>query len=85
MAGALPMRARRMARAVAVVALLAAVMALPAACASEEPVAGEDAETSDSGAEMPEAPDFTLDLADDSEFVLSEEKRATFLVFWAEW
>lgn len=85
MAGAASIRPQRMTRAVAVVALLAAVMALTAACASEEPVAGGDAETSENGSETPEAPDFTLDLADDSEFVLSEEERATFLVFWAEW
>lgn len=48
---------------------------------------GEDApEHDDSVAlEGPEAPEFTLDLADGSEFVLSAEDRATFLVFWAEW
>lgn len=33
----------------------------------------------------PAAPDFTLALADGSEFVLSAEQRATFLIFWAEW
>lgn len=53
-------------------------------------------DTSDSGSEVeadddrpalegPAAPDFTLALADGSEFVLSAEQRTTFLVFWAEW
>jgi hypothetical protein len=31
------------------------------------------------------APDFTLALGDGSTFVLSEEIRPVFMVFWAEW
>lgn len=46
----------------------------------------EDPDNEDSQAvEGPEAPGFTLELADGSEFVLSAEDRVTFLVFWAEW
>lgn len=31
------------------------------------------------------APDFSLPLGDGGTFVLSEEARPVFLVFWAEW
>ncbi len=31
------------------------------------------------------APDFTLELGDGGTFVLSEEARPVYLVFWAEW
>lgn len=31
------------------------------------------------------APDFSLNLGDGSTFVLSEETRPVFMVFWAEW
>ena len=31
------------------------------------------------------APDFSLGLSDGSTFVLSEETRPVFMVFWAEW
>jgi len=31
------------------------------------------------------APDFTLGLGDGGTFVLSEEARPVYLVFWAEW
>lgn len=31
------------------------------------------------------APDFTLELGNGGTFVLSEEARPVFLVFWAEW
>ncbi len=31
------------------------------------------------------APDFTLNLGSGSTFVLSEETRPVFMVFWAEW
>ena len=33
----------------------------------------------------PIAPDFTLDLGSGGTFVLSEETRPVFMVFWAEW
>lgn len=33
----------------------------------------------------PQAPDFTLTLSDGSSFVLSEESRPVYLIFWAEW
>lgn len=35
--------------------------------------------------DRPEAPDFSLDLGDGGTFVLSEETRPVFMVFWAEW
>ena len=31
------------------------------------------------------APDFSLELADGGEFVLSAQTKPTYLVFWAEW
>ena len=33
----------------------------------------------------PPAPDFTLALADGSDFVLSAEQKPVYMVFWAEW
>lgn len=33
----------------------------------------------------PPAPDFSMTLADGTEFVLSAETRPVYLVFWAEW
>ena len=33
----------------------------------------------------PPAPDFTLALADGTDFVLSEEQKPVYMVFWAEW
>lgn len=35
--------------------------------------------------DRPVAPDFTLELGDGGTFVLSEEARPVYLVFWAEW
>ena len=34
---------------------------------------------------LPEAPAFTLDLADGTTFVLADEQKPVYLVFWAEW
>jgi len=31
------------------------------------------------------APDFTLALADGGDFVLGDEQRPVYLIFWAEW
>lgn len=33
----------------------------------------------------PDAPDFTVTLADGSEFNLSAEQKPVYMVFWAEW
>lgn len=33
----------------------------------------------------PPAPDFSLQLSDGSTFLLSEESRPVYMVFWAEW
>lgn len=33
----------------------------------------------------PAAPDFALELSDGSTFMLSEETRPVYLIFWAEW
>lgn len=33
----------------------------------------------------PSAPDFSLQLSDGSTFMLSEEARPVYMVFWAEW
>lgn len=41
--------------------------------------------TASSTAAVRTAPDFTLQLGDGGQFVLSEETRPVFLVFWAEW
>jgi hypothetical protein len=35
--------------------------------------------------EGPSAPDFSLTLADGSEFMLSAEQKPVYLIFWAEW
>jgi peroxiredoxin len=35
--------------------------------------------------DAPPAPDFTLALDDGSEFVLSDEQKPVYVVFWAEW
>lgn len=35
--------------------------------------------------EGPAAPDFTLALEPDGEFVLSQEVKPVYMVFWAEW
>ncbi len=43
------------------------------------------APTTRSTVDGPPAPDFTLRLADGTEFVLSRETRPVYLVFWAEW
>lgn len=33
----------------------------------------------------PAAPDFSLELSDGSTFLLSQESRPVYMVFWAEW
>ncbi len=55
----------------------------PASDRTEESVAQADRPDPDPSREL--APDFTLALADGSTFVLSEEARPVFMVFWAEW
>lgn len=35
--------------------------------------------------DRPVAPDFSLDLGNGGTFVLAEESRPVFMVFWAEW
>ena len=55
----------------------------PASDRTEEAVAQADRPEPDPSREL--APDFTLALADGSTFVLSEEARPVFMVFWAEW
>ena len=35
--------------------------------------------------DRPQAPDFTLELADGGSFTLSEATRPVYLIFWAEW
>jgi hypothetical protein len=66
------------------------------AVASTEPAATPVTEESDDTAPSPDArpapdpnreiaPDFSLLLGDGSTFVLSEETRPVFMVFWAEW
>ncbi len=37
------------------------------------------------GPEGPAAPDFTLALEPSGEFVLSQEVKPVYMVFWAEW
>lgn len=60
----------------------------------DAPVAGTDADaatpaaTPERPAPNPDraiAPDFSLALGDGSTFVLSDETRPVFMVFWAEW
>jgi hypothetical protein len=71
--------------------ILVAFALVVAACS------GAADETSDSGmdngpsteakaaAEEPTAPDFTLALEPSGEFVLSQEVKPVYMVFWAEW
>jgi hypothetical protein len=35
--------------------------------------------------DLPDAPDFTLELGEGGEFVLSAEPKPVYLIFWAEW
>lgn len=35
--------------------------------------------------DLPLAPDFTLELGNGGEYVLSENEKPVYLVFWAEW
>ena len=64
----------------------------PAAEPSTSPATEPDEETTQPEPERPApdpnreiAPDFDLLLSDGSTFVLSEETRPVFMVFWAEW
>ena len=66
--------------------------AVPEAEPGTTPATEPGAEPSTTSAERPApdpnreiAPDFNLLLADGSTFVLSEETRPVFMVFWAEW
>jgi hypothetical protein len=61
--------------------------------ATEEPSAGSsvppsslpETATSASEAKPPPARDFTLALEPSGEFVLSQEVKPVFMIFWAEW
>lgn len=64
----------------------------PATVPGAESGTATTAATGPSAAERPApnpdrelAPDFTLNLGSGSTFVLSEETRPVFMVFWAEW
>lgn len=46
---------------------------------------GGTATTSVGADDRPVAPDFTLTLEPEGEFVLSEAAKPVYLVFWAEW
>lgn len=64
------------------------LLVLAAACGgaddSEQPVVPAQTVTQQPPAPE-EPPDFTLDLGSGGTFVLSEESRPVFMVFWAEW
>lgn len=72
-----------------------AVPALDSTTEENKPAPSTDATTSAAAAgdsERPSpnpdrqlAPDFTLNLGSGSTFVMSEETRPVFMVFWAEW
>lgn len=73
--------------------LLVASLALVAAACSSANVADAPSDTAPSasdGAQQdqpdgPLAPDFTLALQPTGEFVLSQEVKPVYMVFWAEW
>ncbi len=58
---------------------------------STVPSSAEDDDDSDSSSEAkpppegPAAPDFTLALEPSGEFVLSQEVKPVYMIFWAEW
>ncbi|HEU4750455.1 MAG TPA: hypothetical protein VFT54_05295 [Acidimicrobiia bacterium] len=56
--------------------------ALPASTSNPSTVTTESPRTTTA---RDGAPDFTLQLGDGSDFVLSAEQKPVFLVFWAEW
>jgi hypothetical protein len=49
------------------------------------PGTGETTTIAPGGDDRPLAPDFTLTLQPEGEFVLSEAGKPVYLVFWAEW
>lgn len=59
---------------------------VPTAPSDEESNDGETAtEEPKAAPEGPAAPDFTLALQPSGEFVLSQEVKPVYMVFWAEW
>lgn len=70
----------------------ATTSAVPSTEPGTPPATEQTGETTQPAAERPApdpnreiAPDFDLLLSDGSTFVLSEETRPVFMVFWAEW
>ena len=61
----------------------------PTSTISSAPTTGEGSESPSTTStvldDRPVAPDFALDLGTGGTFVLSEETRPVYLVFWAEW
>ena len=58
--------------------------------AATPPTSGNSSGTTTTSEDLPPidgpaAPDFSLELSDGSTFVLSEETRPVYMVFWAEW
>lgn len=73
---------------VAVVTDDSATAAAPTTAASAEDETETTAAPADDAVpsfDGPPAPDFELALADGSTFVLSDEQKPVYLVFWAEW
>ncbi|MGA7272458.1 MAG: hypothetical protein WB239_15410 [Acidimicrobiia bacterium] len=65
--------------------LLTLVVLMLAGCATAPSGSRSTTTTPSSTTAVRTAPDFTLQLGDGGQFVLSEETRPVFLVFWAEW
>ena len=52
---------------------------------SDSGTANESSTEAEAAPEEPTAPDFTLALEPSGEFVLSQEVKPVYMIFWAEW
>ncbi|MFQ5555488.1 MAG: hypothetical protein ACE5GC_08995 [Acidimicrobiia bacterium] len=76
--------------------LVLALGVLATACAADTPLASDShseipemaggaPEPAVVSTTLPAAPDFLMELADGSTFVLSRQDKPVYMVFWAEW
>jgi len=75
---------RRILLLVAALGLVAAACSSPDVVDTSPPTSGVDGAQQDQP-DGPLAPDFTLALQPTGEFVLSQEVKPVYMVFWAEW
>jgi ABC-type glycerol-3-phosphate transport system substrate-binding protein len=74
-------------RLILILVALALVVAACSEAAAETSDSGTVNETaaSNSASSKPTAPDFTLALEPSGKFVLSQEVKPVYMIFWAEW